>query len=113
MVGFGEWLAILLAVLFLVSTFTLQLGLAGSGEGTRVFSYMFRANFQIWYDVDDQISRSGSINISGSASPRFKLWGYTSPQYRSAEIDWHFYSKGESSGRATLDLDHMLISQAD
>ncbi len=112
-VSFGEWLAILLAALFLVSTLTLQMGLAGSGEGTGVFSYMFRANFQVWYDVNDTLSRSGLINISGNASPRFKLWGHASPQYRSAEIDWHFYSNGESSGHAIIDLDQMLIHQAD
>lgn len=105
--SFGAWLAILFAVLAVISLFTFNMGLAGSGAGTGVFSYSFRAGFQISYDED--IPTFGTINIKGNASPRFMLWGNASPKYPSAEIDWLLFQKKESSGHALLDLDHMLI----
>jgi len=105
----GMWLAILFAVLSVISLFTFNMGLSGSGAGTGVFSYRFRTGFRISYD--DDVPTLGTIDIEGRASPRFKLWGQVSPKYRSAEIDWLLFQKKESTGHAFLDLDHMLIVQ--
>lgn len=105
------WLAVLLLVLFGISTVTYHTGLPGSGAGTGVFSYWFRAQFHIDPDYDDfESSASGTITIEGSAPPRFMAWGHASPKYRSVEIDWFLWREEESVGEAVVDLDASLIT---
>lgn len=106
---FGLWLAVLLLVLSGISTATYHTGLPGSGIGTGVFSYWFRAHFDIDLDYDEfESSTVGSITIEGSAPPRLMAWGHASPKYRAVEIDWYLSQKSE--GKAAVDLNASLIT---
>lgn len=105
----GAWLTILLVVLFLISALIFNMGLAGSGAGTGVFSYWFRARFQVWPDTENSPAISGSVNVEGNAEPRFMVWGHASPRYRKLEIDWVIFRDGESKGQAVIDLNEMQI----
>ena len=108
---FVGWLAILLVVQFAISTMTHISVMAGSGVGTGVFSYRFRARLDSPYDFEDEDSAIGLITIEATAPSRFKVWGHASPAYRKVEIDWILFQEEQWEGRATIDLDQMLIKQ--
>ena len=80
--------------------------MAGSGVGTGVFSYWFRARFYLW--PEDDVSNDllvGSISVEGSADRRFALWGHRSPRYQQVSIDWsltHAQQSGEGQVVANL-----------
>lgn len=103
------WLVILLIGLFLISNLTFHTGLAGSGAGTGVFSHQFRAQLQIWHDLNDLGSTSGTVVIEAKHPARFMLSGHVSPNYRSAKIEWSLYREHPNRGEATIDLKNMQI----
>ncbi len=104
------WLTVLFVVLFFISALTFNMGLAGSGAGTGVFSYWFRASFRVGSNFENDLGVSGCINVEGNAESRFMIWGHASPRYRTVEIEWVMFRHGESTGQAVIDLKEMQIS---
>ena len=100
---FLAWLTVLVAILAMISTFTWNTGLAGSGFGTGVFSYHLNARIQVWHDNEN--AYSGTVNVVGKAAARFMTWGGVSPKYRQVEIVWAIVRNGQSTGQAIVDLD--------
>ena len=106
----AAWLSVLIVVLFLIHVLTFTLAWGGSGAGTGVFSYYFRARFQLDHESDNGRTMLGSVNVEGRVEPRFMMWGHVSPQYREAEMDWLLFGDGGNEGHAVVDLDHMQIA---
>jgi len=106
---FFGWLAVLLVGLYVISFLTFHTGLSGSGAGTGVFYYCFRAFCHIYDDRKSDWGTLGSITIEAKLAPRFMVWGQSSPKYRGAEIEWSLVQKEKSSGKATIDLKRKLI----
>jgi hypothetical protein len=103
------WLAVLLVGLYLISFLTFHTGLSGAGTGTGIFSYSFRAFCDVMSERENEGSAFGSIFIEAKLPPRFMVWGQSSPKYRNAEITWTLLQKEKSKGKATIDLERMLI----
>lgn len=104
---FVAWLTVLVVILGMISAFTWNTGLAGSGLGTGVFSYHLNARIQLWHD--DENAYSGTVTVVGKAAARFMTWGRVSPKYRKVEIDWAIFRNGQSTGQAIIDLEHNQI----
>jgi len=105
------WLVILIIGLYLISYLTRYSSLAGSGEGTGVFSHGFRAQFQIGPDFNAHDLTSGTITVEATHPATFMLSGHVSPNYRSARIDWFLYREHQNIGEATVDLENMLVAR--
>jgi len=107
---FAVWLSALVVVLLLIHFVTFSLAWAGSGAGTGVFSYQFRARFQLDHKSDNGRTTLGSVNVEGRVEPRFKVWGHKSPRYHEVQVDWLLFGDEASEGKAVVDLDSMLIA---
>ncbi len=109
--NFAAWLVVLIGGLLVIHVLTFSLAWSGSGAGTGIFSYKFRARFHPDYETENGRSIFGSVNVEGSVEPRFKVWGHMSPRYREVEIEWLIFDDSESAGKAVVDLDQMQIDQ--
>jgi hypothetical protein len=107
---FAAWLTVLIVVLLLIHVLTFTLAWAGSGAGTGVFSYWFRARFQLDHEFESGRTLLGSIKVEGRVETRFKVWGHISPKYHELQMDWFLYGDDGSEGQAVVDLDQMQIT---
>ncbi|MEP3479109.1 MAG: hypothetical protein ABJZ55_07680 [Fuerstiella sp.] len=109
--SFASWLAALFVGIFFVSALTWNMAMAGSGVGTGVFSYWFRASFNLWPasdSADDLLV--GSVTVEGDAGRRFTLWGHNSPRYHQVAIHWHLVlTQRTIEGQAVADLAEMQL----
>ncbi len=107
---FAAWLVVLVVGYALIAGMTRPMAMAGSGAGTGVFSYWFRAKYYLSSDDTSHGLLIGPVYIEGEADPRFALWGHQSPKYRQVSIEWDlFVELQESKGKAIADLDNMTL----
>jgi hypothetical protein len=106
---FAAWVTELIVVFLLIDALTFSLAWAGSGAGTGIFSYWFRARFRVDQGLENGHTIYGSVNVEGRVEPRFKVWGHMSPRYHEVQIDWQLFGDKGSEGQAVVDLDQMLL----